>query len=256
MLGNQIKVSFKQKNYVSTSRPLELLHLDLFSTTQHTSLGDSKYAFVILDDYSSYTWVLFLTHKNEDFKNFVKLFSKIQNLLNLRIIRLRTDNRAKFKFGDFFEFSDHNGISHEFLVVRVPEQNGVVKRQNRILQEAARTMISECDLPKYFWGEAVNTAFHVMNRVLLRPIFNKTYYELFFCKNPIVSYFKIFGCKCFILKIKENLKNFDKKSDEGIFLGYSSDKKIYRVYNRRTVLIEEVVHVTFDEANDIISKNV
>ncbi|KAL3534607.1 hypothetical protein ACH5RR_003068 [Cinchona calisaya] len=77
----------------------------------------------------------------------------------------------------------------------------------------------------------------------------------FFCRKPVVSYFKIFGCKCFILKIKENLGKFDKKSDEGIFPGYSSDKKAYRVYNRRTLLIEEVVHVTFDETNDVISKN-
>ncbi|KAL3534603.1 hypothetical protein ACH5RR_003064 [Cinchona calisaya] len=74
-------------------------------------------------------------------------------------------------------------------------------------------------------------------------------------KKPIISYFKVFSCKCFILKIKENLGKFDKKSDEGIFRGYSSDKKAYRVYNRRTLLIEEVVHVTFDEANDVISKN-
>ncbi|KAL3537935.1 hypothetical protein ACH5RR_001301 [Cinchona calisaya] len=117
-------------------------------------------------------------------------------------------------------------------------------------------MISECDLPKYFWVEAVYTTCYVINRVLVRPFLNKTPYELLYCKKSVVSYFKIFCCKYFILKIKENLRKFDKKSNEEIFLGYFSDKKAYRVYNRRTLLIEEVVHVTFDETNDIISKNV
>ncbi|KAL3534741.1 hypothetical protein ACH5RR_003202 [Cinchona calisaya] len=102
--GKQVKVSFKQKNCVSTSKPLELLHMDLFGPTQHASLGGSKYAFVIVDDYSRYIWVLFLVHKNEAFENFVKLFSKIQNLLNLKIVHLRSDNGAEFKFGGFPNF--------------------------------------------------------------------------------------------------------------------------------------------------------
>ncbi|KAL3529339.1 hypothetical protein ACH5RR_008661 [Cinchona calisaya] len=222
--GKQVKVSFKPKNYVSTSKPLELSHLNLFGPTQHASLGGSKYVFVIVDDYSRYTWVLFLVHKNEAFENFVKLFSKIQNLLNLKIIHLRSDNGDDLKFGGFPKFCDHNGISHEFSVVRVPQQNGVVERKNRTLKEAARTMISECDLPKYFWAEAVNTAYYVMNLILLRTILNKTPYELLFCKKSVESFFKVFGCKCFILKIKENLEKFDKKWDERIFLGYSSNK--------------------------------
>ena len=118
---------------------------------------------------------------------------------------------------------------HEFSTPKVPQQNGVVERKNRTLQEMARTLLSESDLPKYFWAEAVNTSCYVMNRVLLRPILNKTPYELIFNKKPIVSYFKVFGCKCFILNIKENLGKFDKKNDKGIFLGYSTNKNAYRV---------------------------
>ena len=91
-----------------------------------------------------------------------------------------------------------------------------------------------------------------MNRVLLRPILNKTSYELMFDKKPVVGYFKVFGCKCFILNIKEHLGKFDKKSDEGIFLGYCENKRGFRVYNRRTLVIEEAIHITFDESNDDI----
>ena len=75
---------------------------------------------------------------------------------------------------------------------------------------------------------------NVQNRVLVRPILNKTSYELFNDRVPSVSYFKVFGSKCFILNTKDNLDKFDPKSDEGIFVGYSIRSKAYRVYNKRT----------------------
>ena len=253
--GKQTKVSFKPKNKISTSKPLELLHLDLFGPSQIVSMGGKKYCLVIVDDYSRYTWVVFLAHKDDTFKNFVSLFAKVQNLLGLNIIKIRSDNGSEFKYCGFPEFCDHNGITHEFSIARTPQQNGVVERKNRTLQEAARTMLSEKDLPKYFWAEAINTACYVMNRILLRPFLNKTSYELLFDKKPIVGYFKVFGCKCFILNIKENLGKFDKKTDEGIFLGYCENKRGYRVFNRRTLVIEEAIHVTFDESYDTSKSN-
>ncbi|XP_073121207.1 uncharacterized protein [Henckelia pumila] len=66
--------------------------------------------------------------------------------------------------------------------------------------------------------------------------------------QPNVSYFKIFGSKCFIHNNgKNHLTAFDAKSDEGIFLGYSSISKAYRVFNKRTLNVEESIHVIFDE---------
>ena len=190
--GKQIKISFKSKNVVSTTKPLELLHLDLFGPTQNASLGGSRYVFVIVDDYSRYTWVLFLIHKNEAFKLFTTTFAKVQNLLDLKIIRLRSDNGTEFKNSEFVKFCDYNGIMHEFSTPRVPQQNGVVERKNRTLQETARTLLSENDLPKYFWAEAVNTSCYVMNRVLLRPILNITPYELIFNKKTNCQLFQSF----------------------------------------------------------------
>ena len=113
----------------------------------------------------------------------------------------------------------------------------------------ARTMLNENSLPKYFWAEAVNTACSVLNRVLIRPNLNKTPYELWKDRKPNIGYFKVFGCKCFVLNTKDNLGKFDPKSDVGIFLGYSNSSKAYRVYNKRTLAVEESMHVTFDETN-------
>ncbi|GAV69083.1 hypothetical protein CFOL_v3_12584, partial [Cephalotus follicularis] len=121
---------------------------------------------------------------------------------------------------------------------------------NRTLEEMGRTMFCENNLPKYLWAEAVNTACYIINRVMIRSILKKTPYELFNDRKPSVSHLRPFGCKVFILNNgKENLGKFDAKSDEGIFLGYSLNSKAYRVFNKRTLIIEESIHVLFEESN-------
>ena len=98
--------------------------------------------------------------------------------------------------------------------------------------------------------DAVSTTCFVSNRVNIRHILKKKPYELFKGRKPNIAYFHIFRCKCFVLKNdKDNLGKFDEKSDEGIFIGYSLSSKSYRVYNKRTLKIEESMHVSFDESN-------
>ena len=93
---------------------------------------------------------------------------------------------------------------------------------------------------------------YVLNRMLIRPILKITPYELFKGRKPNVAHLKIFGCTCFILNnVKENLGKFDSKADEAIFLGYSFMSKAYRVFNRRTLNVEESIHVVFDEVVDL-----
>ena len=77
--GKQIKTSFLSKNFVSTSRTLELLHVDLFGPTGTTSVSGKRYGLVVVDDYSRWTWVMFLTHKNESFEVFFKFCKRVQN---------------------------------------------------------------------------------------------------------------------------------------------------------------------------------
>ena len=117
-----------------------------------------------------------------------------------------------------------------------------------------RTMLNENNLPKYFWAEMVNTSCYVLNRVLLRPILKKTPYELCKNKKPNISYFKVFGCKCFILNTKENLGKFDAKSDVEIFVGYSTLSKTFRVFNKITMVVKESIHVIFYESNHSLQK--
>ena len=253
--GKQTRVSFKPKNVVSTTQPLQLLHMDLFGPSRIMSFGGNYYALVIVDDFSRYTWTLFITHKSDSFQAFRKLAKVIQNKKNLKIASIRSDHGGEFENKDFELFCDEHGIEHNFSAPRTPQQNGVVERKNRSLEEIARTLLNDTSLPKYFWAEAVNTACYIMNRALIRPILKKPPYELYNGRKPNISHLHVFGCKCFVLSNgKDNLGKFDAKFDVGIFLGYSLQSKAYRIYNKRTMNIEESIHVTFDESNAILSR--
>ena len=92
---------------------------------------------------------------------------------------------------------------------------------------------------------------YISNRVFKRPILNKTSYELWNNRKPKISYLRVFGYKCFILNTKNNLGKFDSKADEGIFLGYSTSSKAYRIFNKRTLVVEESMQVVFYETNSL-----
>ena len=227
------------------------MHLDLCGPTRTPSFGGNRYAFVIVDDFSRFSWVIFLKHKDETYENFTSFVKRIQNFKDSTISSIRSDHGGEFENELFAKFCEENGITHNFSFPRAPSQNGVVERKNRTLQECARTMLSDSNLPNNYWAEAIGTTCYVQNRVLVRPILNKTSYELFYDRVPYVSYFKVFGSKCFILNTKDNLDKFDPKSDEGIFVGYSTRSKAYRVLNKRTHVIEETLHVSFNELSNI-----
>ena len=253
--GKHRRASFKSINIVSTTRVLQLIHIDLFGPTRTLSLGGKQYGFVIVDDYSRFTWVLFLHSKDEALEKFITFCKIIQNEKGYSISSVRSDHGKEFENLGFDKFCNENGISHNFSAPRTPQQNGVVERKNRTLEEMARTMLCENNLPRYFWAEAINTSCYIINRAMVRPILKKTPYELFKGRKPNISYFHPFGCKCFVLNNgKDNLGKFDAKSDEGIFLGYSTNSKAYRVFNKRTLVVEESIHVIFDEANSTLRK--
>ncbi|GJS93231.1 retrovirus-related pol polyprotein from transposon TNT 1-94 [Tanacetum coccineum] len=147
----------------------------------------------------------------------------IENLVDHKVKVIRCDNGTEFKNREMNQFCKMKGILRQFSVARTPQQNGVAERRNRTLIEAARTMLADSKLPTTFWAEAVNTACYVQNRVLVVKPHNKTPYELFHGK-------------------------FDGKADEGFFVGYSLNSKAFRVFNSRTRIVEENLHIRFSES--------
>ncbi|KAK1646456.1 hypothetical protein QYE76_064261 [Lolium multiflorum] len=247
--GKQLKKKHPIKSIVTTSRPLELLHLDLFGPSHYDTLGGSKYGLVIVDDYSRYSWVFLLKSKDETHREFITFAKKAQRMYESEIKAIRTDNGTEFKNYTMQEFVDDEGIKHEFSAPYTPQQNGVVERKNRTIIEMARTMLSEFNSPHNFWGEAISTAVHYSNRLFLRPLHNKTPYELLTGNKPNVTYIRVFGCKCLVKNNKGKLGKFETRSIEGIFVGYAENSHAYRYYNRSSGTIEVSCDVVFLEDN-------
>ena len=115
--------------------------------------------------------------------------------------------------------------------------------------ETARTTFDEYKTPDSFWAEAINTAFHAINRLYIHKYLGKTPYEIITGNKPKVHYFRVFGCKCFILNKKAKSSKSAPKVDEGFLLGYASNAHSYRIFNNTSILVEIAIDVTFDESN-------
>ena len=138
--GNKLKIPSKLENVVSSSKPLELLHMDLFGPSRTMSLGGNYYALVIVDDLSRYTWTLFLESKSDAFSAFKKLARRLQNTKNSSIGSIRSDHGGEFQNEKFSKFCEKTEILHNFSAPRTPQRNEVVERKNRSLEELARTI--------------------------------------------------------------------------------------------------------------------
>nr|GFC32637.1 retrovirus-related Pol polyprotein from transposon TNT 1-94 [Tanacetum cinerariifolium] len=156
-------------------------------------------------------------------------------------------NGTEFKNADLNQFCGLKGIKREFSVPRIPQQNGIAERKNRTLIEAARTMLADSLLPIPFWAEVVNTACYVQNRVLVTKPHNKTPYELLHGRLPSIGFMRPFGCPVTILNTLDPLGKFQGKVDEGFLIGYSICSKAFRVFNSRTRIVQETLHVNFME---------
>nr|GEY48411.1 hypothetical protein [Tanacetum cinerariifolium] len=228
---------------------------------------------VIVDDYSRYTWTHFLRSKDETPEVLINFLRLVQRGLQAQVRIVRTDKGTKFldqtlhayfaaegihhqtsvsrtpevlinflrlvqrglqaqvrivrtdKGTKFLDQTLHayfavEGIHHQTSVSRTPEQNSVVERRNRTLVEAARTMLSAAKVPLFFWAEAISMACFTQNQMV------------------------------------KNLDKMKEKGDACIFVGYSTQSRAYRVFNKRTRVIVETIHVKFDELPQMASDHV
>ena len=120
------------------------------------------------------TWVTFLKEKSEAFMKFKSFKALVENESNIKIKCLISDNGGDFTSNEFNDFCETHGIKRQFSAAKTPQQNGVVERKKRIVQEAARTMLNEAKLPDGYWRETVYATIYIQNRGPLRVNNNKT----------------------------------------------------------------------------------
>ncbi|GJS76070.1 retrovirus-related pol polyprotein from transposon TNT 1-94, partial [Tanacetum coccineum] len=148
-MGKSKKKPHKPKSEDTNQEKLYLLHMDLCGPMRVASINGKKYILVIVYDISRFTWVKFLRSKDEALDFIIKFLKMIQVRLKVPVRPIRTNNGTEFVNQTLREYYEKVGISHETFVARSPQQNGVVKRRNRTLIEAARTMLIYSKAPLF-----------------------------------------------------------------------------------------------------------
>nr|GEY42883.1 ribonuclease H-like domain-containing protein [Tanacetum cinerariifolium] len=228
VLGRDFKLLDDANVLLRTPRQHNMYSIDLNDIVPHKDLT-CLVAKAFADEGSSIKRLtFFLKTKDEPSGILRKFITEIENLKDLKVKTIRCDNGGEFRNKEMDEFCSQKGIKREFSNARTPQQNGVAKRRNRTLIEAARTMLADAKLPVTFWAEAINTACYVQNMVLINKSHNKTPYELFNGRSPAIGFHKPFGCHVMILNTLDHLGKFKVKGDEDYFIGYSMSSKAFR----------------------------
>nr|GEX49965.1 hypothetical protein [Tanacetum cinerariifolium] len=137
---------------------------------------------------------------------------------------------------------------------RTPQQNGVVERKNQTLVEAARTMLTFVNLPLSLWAEAIAIACFTQNRSIIHNRFDKTPYGLMNKRKPNIKFFRVFGCRCYLLNDYEDVGKLKAKGDIGVFVSYLKESAAFRIYNKQTRKMHKNVNSNFDEISEMASK--
>nr|GEY11928.1 integrase, catalytic region, zinc finger, CCHC-type, peptidase aspartic, catalytic [Tanacetum cinerariifolium] len=146
---------------------------------------------------------------------------RVQTINGKKYILVIVDDYSRFTWVKFLRSKDETLDT----VPRTPQQNGVVKRRNRTLVEAARTMLIFSKAPMFLWAEAMATACYTQNRSLIHTHHHKTSYELVHNKKHDLTFFKVFGALCYPINNSEDLRKLQPTTDTGIFIGYAPSRK-------------------------------
>nr|GEV76247.1 hypothetical protein [Tanacetum cinerariifolium] len=208
--GKSKWASYPPKPVPNSRQRLHLLNMDLCGPIRIASINGKRYILVIVDDYSRYTWVIFLRSKDkapEEIKTFLK---KITVLLQAPVIIVRADNGTKFKNQVLLEYFNSVSISHQASSIRTPQRNRVVERRNRTLVEAARTMLIFSRAPLFLWAEAIATV------------------------KPNISFLHVFKALRYPKNDREDIGKLGAKGDIGFFIGYSANSSAYNTLTTTT----------------------
>jgi len=194
----QVCVTAKQTrkpfhNVVRDSEVLDLVHTDICEFGGVLTKDHNRYFITFIDDCSRYCYVYLLKHKDETLSKFINFKNEAETQTGKVLKRLRSDRGGENTSAAFNEFCTSNGIIHEVTPPYTPESNGVAERKNRTFKDMINNMLLNSGLPKYMWGEALNTTYHILNRVPLKHM-DKTPYELWKRRKSSLSYLRVWGC--------------------------------------------------------------
>ncbi|GKA54879.1 putative RNA-directed DNA polymerase [Tanacetum coccineum] len=188
-------------------------------------------------------WVYTLKTKDQVLDVFKQFHALVERQTGKKLKCIRTDNGGEY-IGPFDAYCREHGIQHQKTPPKTPQLNGLAERMNRTLVERVRCLLSHAGLPASFWGEALNTAVHVINLTPCVPLRFDVPDRVWSGKDVSYRHLRVFGCKAFVHIPKDERSKLDVKTKPCVFLGYGQDEFGYRLYDpvqKRLVRSRDVV---------------
>ena len=242
--GKGKRPTFKSKSGPRSSEPIERIHADLTGPFEE-ALRHYRYACVFNCDCTRHVWVYFLRSKDQTLRTFQSFVTMVEKQTGRQIKFFRSDRGGEFMSKEFDKFLEEHGIVRETSAPETPQQNGLAERMMQTLKGGSRAMLTHSGMSKGFWTESMSVAAHVLNRSPRKGLGWRTPYELLHGHVPNISYFRIFGCRAWVLN--EKATAWDPKMKPMIFVGYEQGSKAYRLWDPKKRSIVVSAKVRFDE---------
>ena len=218
--------------HTPATHAFELVHSDLSGKFSIPSLGKNLYYITLIDDYTRFAWIYLLKKKDQAAEVIKRFITMIKTQFDVTLKRFRTDGGGEYVNSDLRSYFATQGTIHEITPPYSHESNSVAERFNRTLKNIIRAMLGSSE--KYFlWGEAVNTAVYIRNRLPHRALGKVTPYEKLYGQQPSIAHLQSFGRSCYVHIPKETRPSGSTllpRAVDGIFTGYTDSTKVYRVY--------------------------
>ncbi|GKC09196.1 zinc finger, CCHC-type containing protein [Tanacetum coccineum] len=212
LIGKHSRAPFPKKAKARSTSPLDLVYGDLCGPISPPTPSGKKYIFLLVDDYSRYMWVYFLSTKDQAFDTFKEYKKTIENELRTTLKMLRTDRGGEFTSNEFTQYCKENGIARQLTAPYSPQQNGVVERRNRTIMSTTRCMMKATNMPQNFWAEAVRHAIYILNSVPTKALEDITPYEAIKRRKPNLEKLRVFGCIAYAKVPSQRLTKLDDRS--------------------------------------------
>ena len=231
---------------------LDLVHTDVCGPFRSATKDGKHYYVTFTDDFSRYGYVYLIKHKSDTFEVFKRYQNEVENQLGRKIKVLRSDRGGEYLSIEFFDHLKNCGIVSQLTPPRTPQLNGVAERRNRTLLDMVRSMMSRATLPIRFWGYALETAAHILNRVPTKKV-SKTPFEMWKGKRPSLGHIKIWGCEVFVRR--EAQDKLEARSEKCHFIGYPEESFGYLFYRPKDNVVFVARRGTFLEREMIYKED-
>ena len=229
-LAKQRNLPFAHSNTKSVAI-FDLVHADNWGPLSTPSIGGHKYFLTLVDDYSRFTWTIFMKNKSETRNHLANFIIFIETQFNKKLTCIRSDNGPEFLMTSFHL---SRGIIRHRPCVETPQQNGIVERKHQHILNVAHAISFQSHLPHNLWHLSIQQAIHIINRLPTPLLNNLTPYQMLHSTPPSLIHLRVFGCLSYSSTLHNHRTKFEPRVRKSIFLGYREGTKGYLLYDPMT----------------------